>query len=75
MAPIFEQAAAQLEPDVRLIKVDADAAPDLLQRFSIQGVPTLMLMHHRREIGRWAGVMALNQLLAWTREHVDGVKV
>jgi thioredoxin 2 len=79
MAPILEQAAAQLEADVRVIKVDSDAAPDLLRRFSIQGVPTLMLVHHGREIGRRVGVMALNQLLVWTREHVrehvDGVKV
>jgi thioredoxin 2 len=75
MAPIFEQAATQLEPDVRLIKVDSDAAPELLQRFSIQGIPTLMLVHHGREIARKPGLMSLPQLLAWTREHVDGVKV
>ena len=75
MAPIFEQAATQLEPDVRLIKVDSDAAPELLQRFSIQSIPTLMLVHHGREIARKSGVMPLPQLLAWTREHVDGMKV
>jgi thioredoxin len=50
MAPIFEKAATELEPDVRLIKVVSDAAPELLQRFSIQGIPTLMLVHHGREI-------------------------
>jgi thioredoxin 2 len=60
MAPIFEQAAAQLEPDVRVIKVDSDAAPDLLRRFSIQGIPTLMLVAWTRE---------------HVREHVDDVKV
>jgi thioredoxin 2 len=75
MAPIFEQAATQLEPDVRLIKVDSDAAPELLQRFSIQSIPTLMLVHRDREIARKSGVMPLPQLLAWTREHVDGMKV
>ena len=75
MAPIVEQATAGLEPDVRVVKVDSDAAPDLLRRFSIQGIPTLMLVHRGREIGRRVGVMALNQLLAWTREHVDGVGV
>ena len=75
MAPIFEQAATQLEPDVRLIKVDSDAVPELLQRFSIQAIPTLMLVHRGREIARKSGVMPLSQLLAWTREHVDGVKV
>jgi thioredoxin 2 len=75
MAPIFEQAATDLEPDVRLIKMDSDAAPELLQRFSIQGIPTLMLVHRGLEIARKSGLMPLSQLLAWTREHVDGMKV
>jgi thioredoxin 2 len=64
MAPIFEQAATQLEPDVRPIKVDSDAVRELLQRFSIQGIPTLILVHHGREIARKSGVMPLAQLLA-----------
>jgi thioredoxin 2 len=34
----------------------------------------MMLVHHGREIARKAGVMPLPQLLAWTREHADGVK-
>src|SRR3979411_2286169 len=55
MAPICEQAATQIEPDVRLIKVDSDAVPELLQRFSIQSIPTLMLVHHGREIARKPG--------------------
>jgi thioredoxin 2 len=73
MAPIFEQAATELEPDLRLIKVDSDAAPELLQRFSIQSIPT-MIVHRGREVARKSGVMPLPQLLAWTREHADGVK-
>jgi thioredoxin 2 len=74
MAPIVEQAATELEPDVRLIKVDSDAVPELLQRFSIQSIPTLMLLHRAREVARKSGVMPLPQLLAWTREHSDVVK-
>ena len=74
MAPIVEQAATELEPDVRLIKVDSDAVPELLQRFSIQSIPTLMLVHRAQEVARKSGVMPLPQLLAWTREHSDGVK-
>jgi thioredoxin 2 len=74
MAPIFEQAARQLEPDLRLAKVDSDALQDLLRRFTIQGIPTLMLLHHGRVIAREAGVMPLGQLLAWARKHVDGIQ-
>ena len=75
MAPIFEQAATELEPEVRLVKVDSDAVPDLSQRFAIRNIPTLMLLHHRREIARQPGVMPLPQLLAWTRQHVGGATV
>src|SRR6195256_6091972 len=75
MAPIFEQAATELEPEVRMIKADSDAAPELLQRFSIQSIPTLLLVHRGREIARKSGLMPRLQLLAWTREHADGVKV
>jgi thioredoxin 2 len=52
MAPIFEQAATELELEVRLVKVDSDAVPELLQRFSIQSIPTLLLVHRGREIAR-----------------------
>ena len=75
MAPVFEQAATQLEPEVRLIKVDSDGVPELLQRYGIQSIPTLMLVHHGREIARQSGAVSLPQLLVWAREHVDGVKV
>ena len=74
MAPIFERAATELEPEVLLIKVDSDAVPELLRRFSIQSIPTLFV-HRGREIARTSGLMPLPQLLAWTREHVDGMKV
>lgn len=75
MAPVFERAAAELEPEVRLIKVDSDAVPELMQRYGIQSIPTLMLVHHGREIARQSGAMPLQRLLAWTREHAEGVKV
>lgn len=73
MAPIFEQATPQLEPDVRMVKVDSDAVPELLQRYSIQGIPTMMLIHRGREIARQSGLMRPPQLLAWTREHLGAV--
>lgn len=74
MAPIFEQAASRLEPEMRLVRVNSDAAPGLLQHFGIQAIPTLMLNFHGREIARQSGVMPLPRLLAWTREHADGIK-
>jgi thioredoxin 2 len=73
MAPIFEQAAAELEPEVRLVTVDSDAAPDLMRRFSVQSVPTLALIHHGREVAHKSGLTPLPKLIAWTRQRIDSV--
>ena len=70
MAPVFEQAAAQLEPEILLMKVDSDAVPELLQRYGIQITPTLMLVHHGREVAHQPGAIPLPRLLAWTRVKV-----
>ena len=74
MAPMFEQAAGELEPEVRLAKIDSDAVPELARRFSIQSIPTPILLRHGREIARLSGAMPLPRLLAWTREHIGGAK-
>jgi thioredoxin 2 len=34
-----------------------------------------MLVHQGREVAHKSGVMPLPQLLAWARDHVDGMKV
>jgi thioredoxin 2 len=73
MAPVFEQAAQMLEPEVRLAKVNTDAAPDIAMRFALRSIPALLLLRHGREIARTVGVMLVPQLVTWTRQHVDGV--
>ena len=67
MAPAFEQAAAQLEPGVRLAKVDTEAVPALGQRFQIRSIPTLALFQGGREIARQAGAMGAADIVRWTR--------
>ena len=67
MAPGFEQAAAQLEPQVRLAKVDTEAVPALGARFNIRSIPTLALFRGGREIARQAGAMDANRLVAWVQ--------
>ena len=43
MAPAFEQAAADLEPNVRVAKVNTEAEQALGARFGIRSIPTLAL--------------------------------
>ena len=57
MAPQFEKAAGQLEPRVRFAKVNTDEEQQLAGRFGIQGIPTMILFSHGKEIARQSGMM------------------
>ena len=70
MAPRFEQAALELEPLVRLGKVDTEAEPALGQRFDVRSIPTLALFGGGRELGRQAGLMTTAEIVRWTRQHL-----
>jgi thioredoxin 2 len=70
MAPAFEQAAAQLEPAVRLAKVDTEAQQNLGARFNIRSIPTLALFRGGREIARQPGAMGAADIVRWTEAHL-----
>lgn len=67
MAPAFEAAAAQLEPDMRLIKLNSEAEPQAAARLGIRGIPTMLLYAHGREVARVSGAMTAQQIVSWAR--------
>jgi thioredoxin 2 len=67
MAPAFEQAARELEPDVRLAKVDTEAEPVLGNELGIRSIPTLVIFERGREIARRSGAVGANDIKQWVR--------
>lgn len=70
MAPQFEAAAAQLEPAMRLAKLDTEAQPALGGRFGIRSIPTLVLFRQGRELARQAGAMGAADIVRWARHYL-----
>jgi thioredoxin 2 len=70
MAPQFQAAATQLEPDARLAKIDTEAHPSLGGRFGIRSIPTLVLFDAGRELARQPGAMGTADIVRWTRQHL-----
>jgi thioredoxin 2 len=67
-APIFEQAAAELEPRVRFAKLNTEAEQQLGGLWSIRSIPTLILFRDGREAARVSGAMPLPHLKKWLLE-------
>ena len=68
MTPAFQAAAAQLEPGVRLLKVNTEAEQQLGAQFNIRSIPTLALFHNGREVARQAGAMGTTDIIRWTED-------
>lgn len=72
MAPAYEQAAQQLEPAMRVAKLNTEQAQELASRYNIRSIPTLALFLHGREVARQAGAMDAGRIVAWARSHAPG---
>ena len=67
MAPAYEQAATELEPNFRLAKVNTEEEQTLGARYGIRSIPTLALFLRGREIARQAGAMGAGDIVRWAR--------
>jgi thioredoxin 2 len=65
IAPIFERAAAELEPRARFIKIDVDANPDLAARFRVQGIPALFCFVGGKAAAQQAGLSDPSLFRRW----------
>lgn len=71
MTPAFQQAAAQLEPRIRSLKVNTEAEQQLGAQFNIRSIPTLALFHKGREVARQAGAMGVADIVRWAQSVIN----
>jgi len=69
MTPAFVQAAQQLEPGMRLAKLNTEEAQELGAHYNIRSIPTLALFKGGREIARQAGAMDVGGIVRWARSN------
>jgi thioredoxin 2 len=70
MAPQFEHAAAVLEPEFRLLKLNADAAPNVSARLGVRGIPAMYLFRNGSVLAQTAGAMNADAIVRWARGHL-----
>lgn len=69
MAPHFVEAAAELEPKVRLLKVNTEDQQALAARYDIRSIPTLMLFKDGQPVARQAGAINREDIVRWAESH------
>lgn len=70
MAPAYAEAASELEPAVRLAKLNTDEEQAIGARYGIRSIPTMVLFSGGRELARHSGAMMTGDIVRWVRSQL-----
>ncbi|SOC53674.1 thioredoxin [Blastococcus aggregatus] len=74
VSPALEELARTFAGRIKLVKVNIDSAPQTAQRFSVQAVPTLMVLDHGQVVTRQAGAAPAPALNEWLERALSEVR-
>ena len=69
MAPAYQRVAAELEPQVRFLKVDTEAEQQLAAQYDIRSIPTVMMFRSGQLVAQRAGASDAQSLRAWIQQN------
>ncbi len=68
IAPMLDQAAAQYQGRVNIVKVNVDENPETAAKFGVRGIPTLMLFQDGQATATKVGALSKSQLESFLDE-------
>jgi thioredoxin 2 len=71
MAPVFARTASELEPEIRFLKLDTEAAPDIAAKYNVRSIPMLILFRNGAVVAQRAGAIDGQTLRAWLQQHLQ----
>ena len=63
MNPILTDVKNRLEDSITIVKIDVDKNQNVANRYSVRGVPTLILFKKGKIVWRKSGVLSAEQLI------------
>jgi len=69
IAPVLEDLADEYDGKVTIVKLDADAHPEVLSKYGVRGLPTLMMFENGKPVGTRVGAQPASALKTFIGEH------
>jgi thioredoxin 1 len=67
LAPVVEQIAQEHE-DIKVVKINADNSQELMAKFGIRGIPTLLLMNNGELMATQVGAASVSQVKTFVQQ-------
>ena len=68
VSPVVEALGRSHAGQLKIVKLDIDAAPAIAQRYDVMSIPTLLLLRDGQEVDRAVGALPEPALRAWLDE-------
>ena len=63
LAPILKEVKAELQDQIKIIKIDVDKNQNLASQYQVRGVPTMMLFKNGQSVWRQSGVLQKDDIV------------
>jgi len=70
LAPILDEVANEYAGKVKFVKVNVDNNPDLAKKYSVRGIPTLLLLKNGEIEASKIGMLSKSQLTAFLDSNI-----
>lgn len=71
MAPIIEKMSTKYTGKIKVVKIDTDRNRNLAVKFTIQGIPSMLIFIEGKEVDRKVGYIGENELEAFITSHIS----
>jgi thioredoxin 2 len=70
VSPVVEKLGRDRAGELKVVKLDVDAAPQVAARYGAQSIPLLVLIRDGEELDRFVGAAPERMLVDWLKPHL-----
>ncbi len=70
LEPELNAVAEEMAGQVKVIKVDVDASPDIAEKYGVQGIPQMNVLKGGQVVDRMVGLMPKAQIVTALKRHL-----
>ena len=70
LAPVLEEIESTLESKVKIVKIDADTNREIMKKYSVSGLPSLLIFKNGEPVERMAGMIPKSTIISNIEKHI-----
>ncbi len=70
LEPELNAVAEEMAGQVKVVKVDVDASPEIAEKYGVQGIPQMTILKGGQPVDRMVGMMPKAQIVTALKRHL-----